>query len=89
MVNYNYLDLVLELINGQEVISNHPQDSDEWKYEETQRIQRTMRAIDFYGRNKQFFNKEQQIGLEPLMKEFVGGCFKGNISVENKKRITF
>jgi hypothetical protein len=84
MTNYNYRDLVEELLNGQEVLNNHPEYAKDPEYEqklsweEKTTIKRTMQAVRFYFFNKRDFNKDQVRGIDSLVQGFFAPCFEKN-----------
>ncbi|VVB82718.1 Uncharacterised protein [uncultured archaeon] len=69
MVNYEYRDLVEELIKGQYLVRESPR-----KEIDSNELMKTFNAIIFYNSHKRNFNSEQREGIELLIGEFSKSC---------------
>ncbi len=81
MVNYDYKDILEEMLNANQVIFEHKDESIPYDFKEKEQLNHAIRAASFYDNNKDKFSKDQRQGIEPFVRGFVDYCFKGNTSI--------
>lgn len=81
MINYDYKDIVKEIINANQIIWEHKDKSVPYEYQEQEQLKNALKVASFYDNNQNHFSKDQKRGIEPLVRGFVDYCFRGNTAV--------
>ncbi len=71
MVNYEYRDLVHELLKGQDLVREAHEKNESVN---TIKLARTFKAINFYGSHRSNFTVEQRKGLDLLVQGISNIC---------------
>lgn len=74
MVNYEYRDLVNELLKGQDLIRETCENQEPVN---TIKLSRTFKAINFYSTHKNNFSPKQREGLDLLVQGISNLCSAG------------